>query len=129
MNKILLIEDDKILLEMYRDKFVKEKFQVQTAKEGREGIEKMKASLPDIILLDLIMPGVNGFDFLKIVKADPTLKKVPILVLTNIYADAEDLVKNWGVEYFLLKSNYTPESIVQKVNEIITPKPPAPPLK
>jgi CheY-like chemotaxis protein len=129
MNKILLIEDDKILLEMYRDKFIKEKFQVQTAKEGREGIEKMKASLPDIILLDLIMPGVNGFDFLKIVKADPTLKKVPILVLTNIYADAEDLVKNWGVEYFLLKSNYTPESIVQKVNEIITPKPPAPPSK
>src|SRR5258706_911489 len=107
MTKVLIIEDDKILLEMYKDKFVREKFEVQIARDGQEGIEKMKTLVPNVVLLDLIMPKVNGFEFLKLVKADPTLKNVPILVLTNIYADAEDLVKNWGVEYFLLKSNFT----------------------
>jgi DNA-binding response OmpR family regulator len=119
MNKILIIEDDKILLEMYKDKFAHEKFEVQTASEGQEGIEKMKSFQPNIVLLDLIMPKVSGFEFLKLVKADPSLSNVPIIVLTNIYADAEDLVKNWGVEYFLLKANYTPETIVVRVRETL----------
>lgn len=119
MNKILLIEDDKILLEMYRDKFYHEGFTVQTAVDGQEGLEKMKTFAPDIVLLDLIMPRVTGFEMLKLVKADSNLSKIPIIVLTNIYADAEDLVKNWGVKHFLLKADYTPETIVEKVKQII----------
>jgi DNA-binding response OmpR family regulator len=124
MSKILLVEDDKILLEMYHDKFTNEKFEVQTASDGQGGINKMKTFNPDIVLLDLIMPRVTGFDVLKMAKADPELTNIPILVLTNIYADAEDLVKNWGVEYFLLKADNTPESIVAKVKEILTRKQP-----
>jgi DNA-binding response OmpR family regulator len=124
MSKILLIEDDKILLEMYQDKFIHEGYEVLTANEGQEGFKKIKTFLPDIVLLDLIMPKVNGFEFLKLVKAEPSLSKIPILVLTNIFADGEDLVKNWGVEYFLLKSNYTPENIMDKVKEIILQKTP-----
>ncbi|HSX09325.1 MAG TPA: response regulator [Candidatus Saccharimonadales bacterium] len=124
-TKILLVEDEKILLEMYKDKFTNEGFEVQTASEGQDGIAKMKSFRPDIVLLDLIMPGVTGFDVLKIAKADPELSKIPILVLTNIYADAEDLVKNWGVEFFLLKSDYTPYTIAAKVKQIISEKSPA----
>lgn len=123
MTKILLIEDDTVLLQMYKDKFSHEVFDVQTARDGHEGIEKMKVFKPDIVLLDLIMPKVSGFDVLKVVKNDPELKTIPILVLTNIYADAEDLVKNWGVEYFLLKANYTPEDIMNKVRQILSRKP------
>jgi CheY-like chemotaxis protein len=125
MSKILLIEDDKILLEMYNDKFTNEKFELETASDGQDGINKMKSFQPDVVLLDLIMPKVSGFDVLKMRKADPTLSKIPVLVLTNIYADAEDLVKNWGVEYFLLKSNNTPETIVKKVKEILSLTPPS----
>jgi CheY-like chemotaxis protein len=66
------------------------------------------------------MPEVSGFDVLKVTKEDPILSKIPILVLTNIFADAEDLVKNWGVRYFLLKADHTPETIVNKVNLILT---------
>lgn len=124
MSKILLVEDDKILLEMYKDKFIHEKFEVQTASDGQDAVEKMKSFKPDIMLLDLIMPGVSGFDVLKIAKDDPGLNKIPILVLTNIFADAEDLVKNWGVRYFLLKTNYTPENIAEKVKEVISQKTP-----
>ena len=123
MNKILLIEDDKIILEMYQDKFAHEKFEVLTAHEGQEGFEIMKSAKPDIVLLDLIMPKVNGFEFLKLVKADPSLKQIPILVLTNIFADTEDLVKKWGVDNVFLKSNYTPEDIVTKVHQTLQKRP------
>ncbi|HWY80232.1 MAG TPA: response regulator [Candidatus Sulfotelmatobacter sp.] len=127
MSKILIIEDDKILLEMYKDKFTNERFDVQTAIDGQAGIEKMKAFQPDVVLLDLIMPNINGFEFLKLIKIDPIFNKIPVIVLTNIYADAEDLVKNWGVKYFLLKSDYTPETIAEKVKQIIGQASPTPP--
>jgi len=122
MNKLLLVEDDAVLLEMYKDKFVHEGFEVQTAVDGQDGIEKMKMFKPDIVLLDLIMPKVTGFDVLKLAKDDPLLNKIPILVLTNIHADAEDLLKNWGARYFLLKANNTPETIFEKVKLILSHK-------
>jgi CheY-like chemotaxis protein len=119
MIKILIVEDDKILLEMYKDEFINEKFSVQTANDGQEAIVQMKIAKPDAVLLDLIMPKINGYEFLKLVKADPKLQAVPIIVLTNIYSNSEDLVKNWGVKAVLLKSDHTPESIVNKVKQII----------
>lgn len=121
MNNILLIEDDAVLLEMYKDKFIHEGFIVETAIDGQDGFEKMKKLKPKLVLLDLIMPKVSGFDVLKLVKDTPGLNKIPILVLTNVYTNAEDLVKNWGVKYFLLKANYTPEDIVAKVKQILSP--------
>ena len=122
MNKLLIIEDDKILSEMYKDEFTREKFAVQTATDGQQGIEKMKLSLPDAVLLDLIMPKVNGYEFLKLLRADPILSKVPVLVLTNIYTNKEDLINNWAVAEVLLKSEHTPGSIVVKVKEILAAK-------
>ena|SRR5258708_172419 len=125
MNKILIIEDDKILLEMYKDEFVSEHFEVLTANEGQEGIDKMKANKPDAILLDIIMPKVNGYEFLKLVKGDPNLSKTPILVLTNVYTNADDLIKNWNVATVLMKSDNTPGNIVTKVKQFMGQKNPA----
>ena len=125
MNKLLIIEDDKILLEMYKDEFTSEKFEVQTANDGQEGIEKIKITLPDAVLLDLIMPKVNGYEFLKLKKADPTLNKIPVLVLTNVYTNTQDLINNWHVAAVLLKSEHTPGSIVTKVKQIIGQKTPS----
>ena len=122
MSKLLIIEDDKILSEMYKDEFINEKFDVQTATDGQQGLEKMKLSLPDAVLLDIIMPKVNGYEFLKLLRVDQILNKVPVLVLTNIYTNKEDLIKNWGVAAVLLKSEHTPGSIVTKVREILAPK-------
>ncbi len=124
MNKLLIIEDDKILLEMYKDEFVTNKFDVQTANDGQEGLAKMKISLPEAVLLDLIMPRVNGYEFLKLLRADPTLSKVPVFVLTNIYTNKDDLINNWGVAEVLLKSDHTPGSIVTKVKQVIDLKTP-----
>lgn len=119
MKKILLIEDDAVLREMYQDKFLKEKFDVQTAVDGQEGLSKIKSFLPDVIILDLLMPKVSGFDVLKSIKDDQVLNKIPMIVLTNIFADAEDLVKNWGVDYLLLKANSTPEEVLDRIKQIL----------
>lgn len=120
MKSILIVEDDSALREMYKTKFTYEKFIVSTASDGQEGIDKMRSIKPDIVLLDLLMKEVSGFDVLKVVKGDPILSKIPILILTNIYADVEDLLKNWGAKDFLMKSSVTPDDIVNKVNQILS---------
>lgn len=123
MNSILIIEDDAALREMYATKFEKENFSVTTAVDGQEGVERMRSIKPQIVLLDLIMSKVSGFDVLKMVKDDPVLNKIPILVLTNIFADVEDLLKNWGVTDFILKANTTPDEVVKKVKHVLENRP------
>ncbi|HUQ85526.1 MAG TPA: response regulator [Candidatus Limnocylindrales bacterium] len=121
MSSILIIEDDTTLREMYAAKFTHEQFTVNTALDGREGIDKLRSLKPDIALLDLFMAKVSGFDVLKLVKNDPELNTIPILVLTNISVDVEDLLKNWGAKDFLLKANATPGDVVNKVNQLLKP--------
>lgn len=123
MKSILIIEDDQALSEMYATKFTREDFLVNIAHDGKEGIEKMRSIKPDIVILDLLMNKVSGFDVLKTVKDDPAVNKIPILILTNIFADVEDLLKNWGASDFLLKANTTPEEVVKKVKQILSQKP------
>ncbi len=124
MSKVLLVEDDQALLEMYKDKFTHEKFEVITAVDGQDGIDKMRTDKPDIVLLDLLMPKVSGLEVLKIAKDDPALNKIPIIVLTNIFADTQDLIQNWGAKYFLLKANTTPNEVVEKVKQLLQPPSP-----
>lgn len=119
MKSILIVEDEATLREMYKTKFLLEKFSVITASDGKEAIEKMIHAVPDIVLLDLMMPKVSGFDLLKIVKDSPHLSKIPILILTNIHADEEDLLKNWGAKDFILKANTTPDEVVKKVRTVL----------
>lgn len=123
MSKILLVEDDQVLLKMYQDKFTLEGFEVLTAIDGQGGLLKMRQDCPDIVLLDLLMPKVSGFELLKEAKDDPEVNHIPIIILTNIIADAQDLVKNWGADYFLLKANTTPEEVVKKVKLLLSPPP------
>ena len=119
MAKVLIVEDDLSLRDVYREAFLQEGFSVETACEGQEGLEKMASFSPDVMLLDLMMPKVSGFDLLEKVKKDPNLKKIPILVTTNVYADEQDLMQNYGVSNFLLKTEYEPKQIVEKARLLI----------
>lgn len=121
MSRILLVEDDPILLSMYQDKFVHEGFDVEIAQDGEAGINKMRSFRPDIVLLDLMMPEQSGFDVLKFAKQDPELKNIPIVILTNAHADESGMVKDWGIAAFLMKADNTPEDVVNKVN-VLLPK-------
>lgn len=120
MNKILLIEDDQVLQEMYRDKFLHEGFDIQVATTGADGIAQMKSFHPDVVLLDLILPDTMGFGILDAVKKDPDLNKIPVIVLTNLYADREDLINNRGAKAVLLKANTTPDEVVKQVKQFVT---------
>lgn len=119
MSKVLLIEDDTVLQQMYQDRFVQEHFEVAVAGDGGDGLAQMRSFHPDIVLLDLMLPTTSGFDVLDRVQEDPALQAIPILVLTNIFADGEDLVKNKGVKAFMLKANTTPDDIVNKVKSLL----------
>ncbi len=119
MSKVLIIEDDESLRAVYREEFEGEGFTVETANDGQEGIEKLASFLPDVLLLDMLMPKKSGFDVLKHMKDNPEYKHISTLVITNIYTDSRDLVQNWGVSFVLLKVDYTPGQIVAKVRELL----------
>ncbi len=115
-KRVLLIEDEKMLSTMYATKFTKEGFDLIQAFDGEEGLEKATTVEPDIILLDIIMPKLDGFVVLKKLKQDATLKKLPVILLTNLGQD-EDIKKGkqLGADDYFIKANHTPQEVVDKV--------------
>lgn len=116
-KKILIIEDDEMLRDVYKEFLVSSGFVVDTAVNGEEGMLKIGTFSPDLILLDIFLPKMSGFDIIEKLKQDPMLSKIPIIVLTNIYIDKEELI-NKGVERCLIKAEVTPDIIVGKIHEI-----------
>lgn len=117
---ILVIEDDQFLRELMVRKIVSEEFRVLEAGTGEEGIEIIKKEKPDLVLLDIILPGMDGIDVLKKVKEDPALKSIPIVILSNL-AGPEEIergIKMGAVDY-LIKAHLTPREIVEKAKEIL----------
>lgn len=120
MPKILIVEDDPFLLKMYAKKLQVEGFEVEIARDGEEGLLKLKSYMPDLVLMDVMLPKLNGLEAIDKAKADPQTKNIPILVLSNLSAsaDTETAVKKGAVGY-LIKSDYTPSQVVGKVKEIL----------
>ena len=119
MKKVLLIEDDKFLSDMYVAKFSKFGYEIETAYDGEEGIKKTKKIKPDIILLDIRLPLKDGFEVLKEVKKDQKTKDIPVILLTNL-GQKEDIEKGLklGAVDYLIKAQFTPQEIVDKVKKI-----------
>lgn len=120
MPKVMLVDDDIILVSMYRKKFENEGYGVVVAVDGAEVLEIAKTEKPDIILLDLMMPKVNGIDALKQLKSDQSTKMIPVILLTNLSTSDQDEDRGLklGALNYLVKANYTPAEIVEKVGEI-----------
>jgi len=121
--KILLVEDDKMLSDMYVTKFSKEGMKIMKADDGAKGLEMAKKEKPDMILLDIIMPKLDGFAVLKELKKDPTMGNTHILLLTNL-GQSEDVEKGQqlGADDYFIKANHTPAEIVEKVKYLLTKK-------
>jgi DNA-binding response OmpR family regulator len=118
--KILLVEDDPFLLSMYVTKFEIENFLVVTAEDGEKGLEKAKSEIPDIILLDILMPKMNGFDVLKNLKEDSKLKNIPVILLTNLnQKDEIERGLSLGADDYLIKAHFMPSEIVDKIRRLI----------
>ena len=120
MKKILLIEDEKILAEMYRDKLTQAGFEVLLAFEAEEGLELVKKERPDLILLDILLPRENEIFFLTKLRNEPEVASTPVVAFSN-YDDPEVKIKaaKLGTKEYLIKTNYTPQEIVEKIKEYL----------
>jgi CheY-like chemotaxis protein len=117
---ILVIEDDKFLRELIIKKLIKENYNVVEVEDGEEGIEKIKKTKPDLILLDLILPGIDGFEVLSRIKEYPDLAKIPVIVLSNLGQrdDIEKAIK-LGANDYLVKAHFTPNEIIEKIKDLL----------
>jgi len=121
MAKILIVEDDKFLRELIARKLTAENYQISEAIDGEEGLKKIKEEKPDLVLLDLILPGIDGFEVLSRLKEDPSLASIPVIILSNLgqREDVERGMKLGAVDY-LVKAHFTPNEIIEKVKQALT---------
>ncbi|KKQ94836.1 MAG: hypothetical protein UT66_C0020G0030 [candidate division CPR2 bacterium GW2011_GWC1_39_9] len=124
-QKIFIVEDDAILVEMYQTKFEMEGFEVTVAHSGKEALQKLKEGfVPDLIMLDILMPDVNGFEALKEMKQEPKYRQIPVIMLTNLGESKIDMNKELsyalGVRDYLIKSRHTPDEIVERIRQVLS---------
>ena len=119
--KILLVEDDPMMSRLFQRGFSLQGFDAQVAGNGLEGVEKAKAMQPAIILLDVMMPKMNGLQALEKLKADDATKKIPVFMLTNLVnePDAKSALSHGAAKY-LIKSDHDTSEIVRMVQEFLT---------
>jgi DNA-binding response OmpR family regulator len=120
MKKILIIEDDKFLRELISRKLSGEGFGVAEAVDGEEGVKKIKEENPDLVLLDLILPGIDGFEVLSKAKEDPKTSSIPIIILSNL-GQKEEIEKGLklGAVDYLIKAHFTPGEIIEKIKNVL----------
>ncbi len=119
-KKILVVEDDSMISSMYKTKFAADDFEVFIADNGVIGLELAKKEKPDIIMLDVILPRLDGFSVLEEIKKDPATKNIPVIMLTNLGTE-EDKVKGetMGALDYLVKASLTPGQVSEKIKKAL----------
>jgi DNA-binding response OmpR family regulator len=119
-TKILIIEDDKFLLKAYNLKMKKAGFEILTAMDGITGLKLAEKKHPSLIILDLMLPKMDGFEFLKRIKSDDVLKDIPVVTI-SVLGQKKDYEKamRLGAEEYFIKSGYTLEEIIKKIKKYL----------
>lgn len=120
MKKILLIEDDPFLIDIYKTKLKQEGFQVEIAKDGETALNLLEEKSPDLLLLDIVIPHVDGWEILKWIRSKEKLKNLKIIILSNL-GQKEEVKKGieLGATKYLIKAHYTPSEIVKEVKKVL----------
>jgi DNA-binding response OmpR family regulator len=120
MAKVLIVDDDAFLSGIYATKLELDGFGVVTARDGEEGIKMAQKEKPDLILLDVLMPKLDGFEALKRLKSDPETKTIPVIMLTNL-GQKEDIEKGLeeGAVDYLIKAHFVPAEAVAKIKKVL----------
>lgn len=119
-KKVLIIEDDFFIRDLYQAEAENQGLEADVAVDGKQALEKIGQNKPDIILLDLMLPNMDGLTVLKTVKAGDTTRDIPVVVITNVEdSEKERQALSSGASAYLLKINNTPGSIVTKVKEML----------
>ncbi|SRR6056297_195442 len=119
-KKILLVEDDPFLIDIYNTKLINSGFKVTVAKEGESALRKIKKEKPDLILLDIVLPGMDGWEILKKIKEKEEFKKTKVAILSNL-GQKEEVNKGLerGAIRYFIKAHYTPKEVTKKIKEIL----------
>ena len=118
--RILIVEDDPLMSRMYQKIFTFESYEVVMAGDGQEGLDKAREVVPTLILLDVMMPKLNGLQVLEKLKEDPKTKSIPVIMLTNLAGqqDAEGALAKGAIKY-IIKSEHDPKEVADMVKEIL----------
>ena len=119
-KKILLIDDDPFLSEIYSVKLKESDFEVEVVESGEQVLEKIKEKTPDLILLDIVLPKVDGWSILEEIRKDPKFNNVKVVVLSNLGQKGEiEKGLEMGAQKYLIKAHYTPSEIVNQIKELL----------
>ncbi len=119
-KKVLLVEDDPFLIDIYTTKLKEAGFSVEAATNGEEGIKKAKEILPSLIILDIILPQIDGWEILKRIKEEKNLKSIPVIILSNLGQKNEvEKGLKLGANKYLIKAHYTPSQVVEEIKELL----------
>lgn len=120
-HKILIIEDDRFLSSLMKARLEKEGFSVTQAFNGEEAMGLLKKDQPDMIVLDLIMPRVSGFEFLENISVDPQISKIPVMILSNLGQESDiQKVKRLGAVQYFVKVKTSIDDLVSHVKELLS---------
>lgn len=118
-KKILIIDDEKLIVKAFQDHFVREGYEIEVAYDGEEGFTKAKEFKPDLILLDILMPKVDGITLLKDLKNSPETESIPVVMITNLEGEENiEQTNKLGSLVYLIKSNHDLSAVSEKIREI-----------
>lgn len=120
MTKIAIIEDDAVISQMYRMKFEADGFEVQVANNGHRGVAMVESFQPDLILLDLSMPEMDGAEALTEIRAQEWGKDIPVIILTNLgEEEAPKTLRPLGIHSYIVKADLTPRQVVASAKDAL----------
>ncbi len=120
MNKILLVEDDELLIDILKRKLEEEGYECVVARDGEEGLKKVKEEKPDLVLLDIILPKMSGFEVLEAIRKDPEIKETSVMVISNSGQPVElERAKRLGAKDWIIKTEFDPQEVLDKVKKIL----------
>ena len=118
MKKILLVEDEEIMIDLLQRKLTKEGYEVSVARDGEEGLKLMREVKPALILLDIVMPKMGGFEVMEQMAKEPEFKKIPVIVISNSGQPVElDKAQKLGAKDWLIKTEFDPQEVIEKVKK------------
>lgn len=115
-KKVLIVEDDNFVAEVYSTKLLEMGHDVRIARNGEEGLDSVKEDSPDLILLDIVMPVMDGGEMFEELKKNPKWKNIPVILLTNVgEKDSVEKFREAGVKDYIIKSHFTPAEVIEKI--------------
>ncbi len=120
MKNILLVEDDPFLVDIYANQFKKDGFLVEIAIDGQMALDKIKNHYPDVLVLDIMLPKINGWELLKAIRSNGATKNIKVVIISNLNKkDNQENIAKWGVSHYFLKVETTPEEVSSKIKEML----------